>query len=299
MRLFPQSLGFARGDTMTAKLDLWRQKIKKPLEIIGIIIILILLAVLIILIVLGYTLNMDWVGLSPYTTPTHPKDTDFQRGKTLWDWLQLLIIPVVLAVAGYVINLTISRGEQAATEQRARSEQEAVEKRAETERKIAEDNQREAAYQAYLDHMSDLLLKEHFSELKPPPEDVCSMGRARTLAVLRRLDGERKGCLILFLSESNLYKFIELNYADLSGSDLRWIRLRKAKLCEVNLRNADLSGADLAGADLWKADLSGAILNEATLDGANLSGAKVSEEQLKEAKSFKGSIMSDGSKRSW
>ena len=32
-----------------------------------------------------------------------------------WDWLQLLIIPAVLAVGGYIINLTISRGEQEAT----------------------------------------------------------------------------------------------------------------------------------------------------------------------------------------
>src|SRR6266567_3847734 len=54
------------------------------------------------------------------------------KGKTLWDFLQLLIIPAVLAGAGYIINLTISRGEQAATEQRAK-----------TEREIAQDNQRE------------------------------------------------------------------------------------------------------------------------------------------------------------
>jgi len=32
-----------------------------------------------------------------------------------WDWLQLLIIPAVLAVGGYILNLTISRGEQEAT----------------------------------------------------------------------------------------------------------------------------------------------------------------------------------------
>ncbi len=59
--------------------------------------------------------------------------------KTLWDWLQLLIIPAVLAVGGYIINLTISRSEQEATKRRAQSEREAVEKRAETEREIALD----------------------------------------------------------------------------------------------------------------------------------------------------------------
>src|SRR6266567_1138358 len=96
--------------------------------------------VLIILSILGYIFNWDWTGLGSYVSPPHPKDSDFQRSKTLWDWLQLLIIPAVLAVAGYVINLTISRGEQEATKQREK-----------TEHEIAEDNQREAALQAYID----------------------------------------------------------------------------------------------------------------------------------------------------
>ena len=77
----------------------------------------------------GYRLNWAWTGFTG----------DKETYKTLYDWMQLLFIPAVLAVAGYVINLTISRGEQAATEQRAKSEQEAAEKRAETERQIAKE----------------------------------------------------------------------------------------------------------------------------------------------------------------
>src|SRR2546430_10008784 len=30
--------------------------------------------------------------------------SEYQPGKTLWDWLQLLIIPVVLAVAGFLLK---------------------------------------------------------------------------------------------------------------------------------------------------------------------------------------------------
>jgi hypothetical protein len=62
----------------------------------------------------------------------------------------LLIIPVVLAVARYVINLTIRRGEQEATKQRAQSE-----------REIAEDNQREEALQVYIDKISELILDKN------------------------------------------------------------------------------------------------------------------------------------------
>src|SRR5690242_1185028 len=134
--------------------------------------------VLIILIVLSYIFNWNWTGLNAYktistATSSPPKITTtitYQSGKTLWDWLQLLIIPAVLAVAGYVINLSISRGEQAATEQRAKSEQEAADLRAKTEQEIAAqryeqdqqialNKQHEDLLQAYLDRMSDLLIK--------------------------------------------------------------------------------------------------------------------------------------------
>ena len=37
---------------------------------------------------------VDWTGFGDYTSPL----TTDQRGKTLWDWLQLLIIPIVLTV---------------------------------------------------------------------------------------------------------------------------------------------------------------------------------------------------------
>jgi type VI protein secretion system component VasK len=137
----------------------WWQKIQiYPVRTV-LIALLSVVVVLIILIILGYIFNWHWTGLVPESS--EPK----QHAKTLWDWLQLLIIPAVLAVAGYVINLTISRGEQAATEQRAKSEREAAEKRAETEREIALDDQREAALQKYIDNMSELLLKEHLDEL--------------------------------------------------------------------------------------------------------------------------------------
>ena len=151
--------------------------------------------VLIILVILGYIFNWEWTGLTA-TDKSKPTTNIiiYQPGKTLWDWLQLLIIPAVLAVAGYVINLTISRGEQAATDQRDK-----------TERAIALDNQQEAALQAYIDKISELLLKEHLGELttdgklKSEYEQVQKIARVRTLTVIRGLDTIRKASVILFL----------------------------------------------------------------------------------------------------
>ena len=72
--------------------------------------------------------------MPPYISSPHPSTSTFLPEKTLWDWLQLLIIPAVLAVGGYLFKFTASRNEQETTKQRDQ-----------TERDIASDNQREAA----------------------------------------------------------------------------------------------------------------------------------------------------------
>src|SRR3989442_14922430 len=44
-----------------------------------------------------------WTGFCDYTTPKG----DFVRGKTGWDAIALLVIPAVLAVAGFEFSLAI------------------------------------------------------------------------------------------------------------------------------------------------------------------------------------------------
>jgi hypothetical protein len=211
-------------------------------------------------------------------------------------------------------NTKETRGKN--TEERARIEREAAEKRAQTKREIASDNQREAALQAYIDKISELLLHEHLGE-SPGNRQVETIARARTAIVLRTLDSVRRGSLIRFLSQAGILTKCtenELNGIDLHGANLSQVNLSKIKLYQTNLNLADLSGAILNYADLSKASLSGANLSgayliltelsDADLSGANLitadlSGAilrdaKVANEQLEAAKSLKGATMPDG-----
>ncbi len=193
-------------------------------------------------------------------------------GKTLWDWLQLLIIPAVLAVGGYLFTYTVSRNERAATE-----------KRTLTDREIALDSQREQALQGYIASMSELLLEKKLRESKPEDE-VRKIARVRTLSVLPRLDPIRKRNVLHFLYESDLIKvnksIIDLSGADLSGATLLGANLRNVNLYGANLRRAKLYDAALDGADLSFVDLTDAI---------------ITEEQWKEAKSLESAIMPDGS----
>jgi uncharacterized protein YjbI with pentapeptide repeats len=275
---------------MTSKLRSWWQKTSKTLDAV-IIISLVILLVLLVLIILGYTNNWPWTGL---------------RGKTLYDWLQLLIIPAVLALGGYLFNYTTSRNEQKATQLRAQTEREAAEKqaqaeleaaekRAQTERDIALDNQREQALQTYIDSMSELLLEKKLRESKLEDDEVRNIARVRTLTVLPRLDKDRKARVLQFLYESKLIDK-DKKIIDLSKADLREANLFGAYLDAADLSKADLSGADLGAAilnaanlriaDLSSANLVGAVLNAANLSSANLSKANLRFASLKGAKLF-------------
>jgi Pentapeptide repeats (8 copies) len=131
-----------------------------------------------------------------------------------------------------------------------------------TARAIAEDKQREATLNTYLDRMSELLLDQNLKDPK-----VRELARARTLTALRSLDPFRKGVLVQFLYESGLIKndnlVVDLTDADLSNVDLS----------SADLSNANLSGANLFGTNLSNATLTHAFLFEATVTGPNLSNA--------------------------
>jgi len=198
----------------------------------------------------GYMFNWGWTGF---------------RGNTLWDWLQLLILPVVLASGGIWLNVQQTRTSSAATTQQHQ-----------TDLQIAENQQQEAALEAYLAHMADLLLDKRLKESQPG-SGIREVARARTLTVVWRIGKYRKGILLKFLYEAGLIHssepLIDLAEADLSHAHLHSIDLHGAHLRGTDLSEADLSGANLSGADLSLARLHGADLRNADLRGADLTGA--------------------------
>ena len=232
---------------------------------------IILIMAFLIFVVEGYTQSwyFSWTGFGDYAKPTGVDE----RGKTLWDWLDLLIIPAVLAFGALWFN----RAER------------------KSEREIADNRLREETLQAYLHRITDLLLKEDLRKSKEGDE-VRAIARARTLATLRRLDGERNKILLEFLQESGLTNkddpIIHLRGANLSKTDLSrnvlLIDLVGADLSEANLSGTTLLAASLSGTKLYRVNLSEAILftadlREADLREANLSGANLSAAKLVEA----------------
>ena len=230
------------------------------------------------------------------------------RGKTVWDWLQLLLVPLLLAGIGYWFTASQHDSEQRIAD---------ANRLADIARQV--DQQREAALQAYLDRMSDLLLgnntgKDSLSLASAlSTDEVSQVAQAQTFTVLRNLDGQRKGIVLEFLYDAKLLGYpypedsnaifkppiLTLGLADLNmmiltntalpGVVLSYTHLRNADLAGTSFRHANLTGADLEGADLAGTDLFSSGLPMADMKGANLTGANLDQATLCEA-NLKGAI---------
>jgi len=183
--------------------------------------------------------------------------------RPLWDWLELLIVPAVLAGGGLWFN----------AQQRDR------------EQRIANERAQDEALQAYLVGMSELLTdKEQPLHRTRPGDRLSAVARAWTLTVLPRLNSDRKARVVQFLYESGLIvkdaPVLNLFEADLRKANLRFANLRGAYLLGVDLRGASLRNANLSDANLNIADLRGANLFQASLSSANLFRASLSSANL-------------------
>jgi uncharacterized protein YjbI with pentapeptide repeats len=218
--------------------------------------------------------HYEWTGFGKSVQPKSDNQ-EIQPRKTLWDWLQLFIVPLALAAIGLWFAAQQDAHQQKIEEKRAKSDQHIEEQRAQ-----------DAALQAYLDQMSQLMLEGNLRGSKEGSE-VRTLARARTRTVLGRLDGRRKGSVVQFLYEASLIDkenpVVSLSAVRLRGADLSDVELQDANLSGTYLNDADLSGTSLNDTNLIGAHLSSANLSWATLSSAEVSGAYLSNANLSNA----------------
>ena len=92
------------------------------------------ITILFCLIRLGY--NVDGTGFNRHVEAV-PLGRQEQPAKTLWDWMQLLIVPIVLAFGALLFNLATSRTEQKIADQRYLNDQKIADQRYQNDRQIA------------------------------------------------------------------------------------------------------------------------------------------------------------------
>jgi hypothetical protein len=226
------------------------------------------LSIFLVIIISNWISNFKWSG--------------FQK-KSFWDWLQLLIVPLMLAFGAFYLNY--------ASETR--------------DKQIAEEGKQQELLKDYFSKMQTLILAEKTlpkSNNKPTaspsldqnqpklsPESQ-AIARALTLAVLDELDGPRKGKVITYLAESNLInkpnpeikldranlQDIVLQDVDMNGVKIYKADMTRANLTDVKLTNADLTLSIFSSATLQRVDFSGATLNLSNFYNTKLKNIKIS-----------------------
>lgn len=240
------------------------------------------LALIIILTLIHAGYRRPWTGFGPSTYEKPDGTQELRPSKTLWDWLELLIVPLVLAIGGLLFTAAQDTRQQEIENQRAQAD----------------------ALQAYLDQMSTLLIG---NDLQSDPKDnVRAVARARTLTILGRFpseprrsaDEDLKRSVLQFLYETRLIRktdpIVSLDGANLEKADLEAVTLNHANLSGTNLSGAEMMFSNLSGAELDNARLDDEVLGEeisdtpthllrANLSRADLSGANLDLADLTQA----------------
>jgi uncharacterized protein YjbI with pentapeptide repeats/uncharacterized membrane-anchored protein YhcB (DUF1043 family) len=125
--------------------------------------------------------QVDWSGL---------------RGKNVWDWLQLIIVPLVLAGGGFLLQRFESDRlkQQEAFEKEREKHQQALEKerieaQVEREREQAKNNLMDNIFQSYLDDISTLLIDKRLQTML----DIVTAERLREEAEKKAAKAKENG----------------------------------------------------------------------------------------------------------
>jgi len=210
-----------------------------------------------------------WTGFdrTPIDDPNQ-----YQPKKLLWDWLELLIIPIVLLLAG----LGYSEWQRG------------------TEYKLAKEKEHSDALQAYFDSMKDLIIDGKLTDTQNDPDHpIRALARSKTITTLQIVDDERKKAVFNFLWHAGLIilnqPLILFDELELNEVNLRNIKLTYVDLGSIVFKSADLTGATINSSNLYLADLSyvkanHCTMNDSVLDNANLMGAYFQESNLFESR---------------
>lgn len=229
----------------------------KPWIKMSLSVVLFSLSILIVIIISNWISNFKWSG--------------FQK-KSFWDWLQLLIVPLMLAFGAFYLNYASGQRDN----------------------QLAEERKQQEILKDYFSKMQTLILAEKTvqkSNNKPTdspslnqyqpklsPESQ-AIAKALTFAVLDELDGKRKGKVISYLADSKL--IIEdpilksKSEINLEHANLKEIELRDVVMPFVKINNADMTKAKLTNVDLSNSDLADSNLSKATLKDVKLGDAEV------------------------
>jgi hypothetical protein len=148
----------------------------------------------------AHALAREWLGVGERRWKKAP-DEEVQPAKTLWDWLQLLIVPAILIGVTFAWSGLQTKSDNAREEGCIAADNRREDRRIAADRAAAEEARQDATLQTYLDQMSALMLDRKLLSSEDGSA-VMAVARTVTLTTLRRLNGSRKGEVVRFLTEA-------------------------------------------------------------------------------------------------
>lgn len=214
---------------------------------------LILIVLISILIVFSFISDHEWSGF---------------QNKQLWNWLELLIIPVFLAFGGLAIQNQAKEQQQYSDKQQAQQE---------SLKKYFQDIQKLVYAQK-----SDNTIKEHSIEktrfIEKLSYEEKKLLESFTQLVFSEIDANQKRQVVKFLYELELISCYQEqdniencnNTISLEKVDLTGANLTDLSLINVSFQGANLREADFTNTNLELANFKDSILNDAKFDLAKL-----------------------------
>jgi uncharacterized protein YjbI with pentapeptide repeats len=200
-----------------------------------------------------------WTGFGAFTNP----NGEFQPAKTLWDFLELLIIPIALAITAYLFTKSENN----------------------RQRDFELERTREIAFQEYLTQIENLVKS---GLLEKENDKLRAIARSRTLSLLKTLDGKRKGLVIQYLNEFRLiHNAWDENIETIEDGITYYRKINHPSI--INLMGADLSNIQFIDPvndnypntieEFWKTgfnlDLSNINFSRTNLTNANFYSARL------------------------
>ena len=240
---------------------------------------LIVIILIILLIIINQLSNYEWSGF---------------HNKQLWNWLELLIIPILLAAGGFFLENQATRKLKLLEDQN--SKQESLKEYFKSVQEIIKSsNQKNSSIRGWIEKDQtkkyDLVNNLNYEDKK--------LIELFTRLVLTEIDGQQKRQVIKFLYELELIrcskddleckKILNLDQVDLTKANLKNLNLESVYLAGVNLKNADLSNTNLELANFKNANLKNTNLKLSRMKNATMSNAffGTSSNDMKNSKKWK------------
>ncbi|MEO1389012.1 MAG: pentapeptide repeat-containing protein [Cyanobacteria bacterium J06634_6] len=215
----------------------------------------------------------DWTGFGAYTLPS---SNDYRPAKTLWDWLQLLVAPLVISFFLWSLNTNEKRRETRDNVEREKIDKKLREQKEENDRNIENtrraieynvrrDSLNEQRLQTYIDKISELILEKGLldGQILENKVDMKRIVQVRTISLLNGLNTERKEYLLNYLYMAGLIgnpKMLQILIS--KGMDDLQSRIRLAyQYPVVSLLNTDFRQVQMHGKSFQYASLMGVRFN--------------------------------------